>query len=214
MMKSNKVSLAAKVALYTVGAAALTGEATTAHSAIIYADPADITVPNNIGGVYLNLTTGQASTSSIPGYDLNPFAVTAGMSFLTPMDGGGVLANTASPSGQAVALAAGALIGADSPYRVGAAIASNFRVTGTEFLGLRFVNDTTGAINYGWVEFTTTGDTGFPATINRFAYENTGASILAGQSAAVPEPGTVAALGAFGVGAAGLRAWRRRKKAV
>lgn len=210
-MKSSKASLATKVALYAVGAATFTGGATTSHAAIIYTDPSDITVPNNIGGVYLNLTTGQASTAAIPGYDLNPFAVTDGMSFLTPMDGGGVLADVAGASGQAVALSAGALIGSGSPYRSGAAIATSFRVTGTEFLGLRFVNDTTGTINYGWVEFTTTGNTGFPATINRFAYENTGTSILAGQTGVVPEPGTVATLGAFGLGAAGLRAWRRKK---
>ncbi len=214
MMKSSKKLLGTKVAAYAIGAAAFAGRTTTAHTAIIYTDPPDISVPNNIDGVYLDLTTGQASLSSIAGYDLNPFAVTAGMSILTPMDGGGALADVGGPAGEPVALAAGALIGADSPYRDGATVATNFRVTGTEFLGLRFVNDDTGAINYGWVEFTTTGNTGFPATINRFAYEDTGASILAGQTAAVPEPGTTAMLGTLGIGAAGLRAWRRRQKAA
>lgn len=214
-MKPSKAPLATKAALYALGAAACAGKATTGHSAIIYADPADITVPNSIDGVYIDLVTGQASTpSSFPGWDLNPFALTDGMAFSTPMDGTGVLANTSGGFGQALALPAGALIGPGSPYQTGASVAPNFRVTGTEFLGLRFVNDTTGAINYGWVEFTTTGNTGFPATVNRFAYEDTGASLLAGQTTAVPEPGAVAALGVFGLGAAGVRAWRRRRKSA
>lgn len=211
-MKSSKAPLSAKLALYAAAAAVVcTGEATTASAAIIYNDPADITVPNNIDGVYLNLTTGASSTSAIAGYDLNPFGLTDGLSFLTPMDGGGALATSAS--GPIAALSAGALIGPNSSYRVGAVIAPNFRVTDTKFLGLRFINDVTGAINYGWVEFTTTASTGFPATINRFAYENTGVSLLAGQTGVVPEPGTVAVLGVFGLGAAGVRAWRRRKVA-
>ena len=45
------------------------------------------------------------------------------------------------------------------------------------------------------------------------AYDNTGASIAAGQTSAVPEPGTVGAL-AFGAVGTGALAWRRRKQAA
>ena len=48
------------------------------------------------------------------------------------------------------------------------------------YIGVAFINEGTGATNYGWVEMSTTAATGFPATIVRYAYENTGQAITAG----------------------------------
>ena len=79
------------------------------------------------------------------------------------------------------------------------------------YLGLEFLNETTGTTDYGWVQINTTGTTGFPATITGFAYDDSGAAILAG---AVPEPGTNVALtfGALALGAAGVRRWKQGKR--
>jgi hypothetical protein len=68
----------------------------------------------------------------------------------------------------------------------------------------------TNATNFGWVHLNTTGTTGFPATIVDYAYEDSGASIMAGQ---MPEPSTFALLGVMAAGALGVRAWRKRKAA-
>ena len=56
-------------------------------------------------------------------------------------------------------------------------------------------------------EFTFQGQ---PRAIVEYAYENTGAPILAG---AIPEPSTLALLSVMGLGAVGVRAWRKRKAA-
>jgi hypothetical protein len=47
-----------------------------------------------------------------------------------------------------------------------------------------------------------------PRAIVEYAYEDTGAGIMAG---AIPEPSTLALLGVMAAGALGVRAWRKRK---
>jgi hypothetical protein len=92
----------------------------------------------------------------------------------------------------------------------------NYQGTGTELLGVEFLNENTGATNYGWVSISTTAATGFPATITGYAYENAGGSIMAGQTSNVPEPTTMATLGLglLCLGAAGIRRWRKAKQAI
>jgi hypothetical protein len=70
---------------------------------------------------------------------------------------------------------------------------------------------------YGWIrlEFENGGDDGLPATLTviDWAVETTpGEAILTGQTVeAVPEPGTMA-LGLLASGAAGITAWKRRRR--
>jgi MYXO-CTERM domain-containing protein len=81
------------------------------------------------------------------------------------------------------------------------------------FIGFSF--KPTGTTYYGWAQVTLTEGERFGTfTINQWAYENTGASILTGQTSAVPEPSAYAlGVGALALGAAGLRR-RRRTRAV
>jgi hypothetical protein len=88
---------------------------------------------------------------------------------------------------------------------------------------LLFSFDNSGTTNYGWIELTatTTGLTGsgtpyvslYSATLGDWAYDDSGVPILAGQTAAVPEPATatLAMGGALVAGAAGLRRWRKQR---
>lgn len=46
------------------------------------------------------------------------------------------------------------------------------------YLGVRFTNETTAAINYGWVRLSTTAPLGFPATIVEWCYEDGGGDIV------------------------------------
>jgi hypothetical protein len=84
---------------------------------------------------------------------------------------------------------------------------------------LLFSFDNSGTTNYGWIELkaTTIGVSGgisaYSATLGDWAYDDSGVKILAGQTAAVPEPATatLAMGGALVAGAAGLRRWRKQR---
>ena len=197
------------------GAAAATAVAApSAQADIVYSGPVTIAVPMTIDGVYLDLVTGVNSTSTFTGYDINPFGTTA-LEFYSPT-GSGVVGTSAAG---ATALPLGTTISSASTFLTSVAAGTAFDTIGTEFLGVKFKNDTTLGTNYGWVEFVTTSTTGFPATIIGYAYNNTtGGAIQVGQiaNAAIPEPTTTAALGlgALALGSLGVRRWRQGKQAA
>jgi len=92
----------------------------------------------------------------------------------------------------------------------------------SKYLLFRFTNLSTTQVNFGWIELTnaTTGFTGeltslYSVTLGQWAYDDSGAEILAGQVAPVPEPATatLAMGGALVAGAAGLRRWRKQRAA-
>ena len=176
--------------VFPLAAAALTTLHLTgglAQAAVIHVDrsASPLVIPNTIDGLYLNVITGVTSTSSSPaaGWDFNPYNNGSGLGFFAPdfPSSQGTLASGAT----ALALLGGETIGSGGIYQPGQALGTNFRITGTGFAGLRFQNEVTGQLNYGWVRLSTTAGTGFPASILAYAYEDSGAPILAGQ---VPEP--------------------------
>ena len=195
------------------GVAVAAAAAPGAKAAVVYSGPVSISVPQTLDGVYLDLVTGATSTSAstLPGYDINPYG-SADLSFYEGGSGDGIVGTT---SGGATAETPFlSTVSLNSGFLFNVVSGTAFDKIGTEFAGIEFTNDTTGATNYGWVEFTTTSTTGFPATIVGYAYDNTGGSIVVGQTTSVPEPGTTAAmgLGALSLGAVGLRRWRKNKQ--
>ena len=129
-------------------------------------------------GLYINWLTGDWCTSSggpcnfAGGYDFNPWNTT--LSFFWPGDNSGVC--VASNSTSCDVLASGATIGPGSTFAGG----NSANYTGgnsTGFLGFSFVNANTLAVNYGYAKFTTTGPSGYPATLVEYWYNNTGAAI-------------------------------------
>jgi hypothetical protein len=172
-----------------------------------------IAVPDTLSGVYLDLVTGASSASgaTTPGYDFSAYE-NGPIWFYPDGTDDGVVGKTSTETASAEAF--GAPISSASKFLTAYGYAATpFDVTGTEYAGIEFQNDNTGAVNYGWVELQTTATTGFPATIVGYAYDNSGAPIAAG---AVPEPGTTAALalGALSLGAVGLRRWRLARQVV
>lgn len=88
---------------------------------------------------------------------------------------------------------------------------------------LLFDFNNSGTTNYGWLEIKalTTGVVGegqsnYSATLGTLAYDDSGATILAGQTVPVPEPSSAALAmgGALVAGAAGLRRWRKDRATV
>lgn len=88
-----------------------------------------------------------------------------------------------------------------------------------KYLLFTFRNSVSGFVNYGWVRLVSVTrspgtPTGMSVTVDKWAYQDNGMRIRAGQTMVVPEPTTTASLamgGALVAGAAGLRAWRRRQ---
>lgn len=190
-------------------AAALAGTAASVPNAdaaiITFNTP--ITIPNNFTGIYIDLATGTTSTTgSFPGFDFNPYGTTA-LSFFWGTGAGGVASTTTGPY---LSLAPGTMIGPASTFSAATAgtAGSVYLTTGTWTLGFRFTNEGTGMVNYGYLTMTTTGTSGFPATIQSWSFDNTGAAI----TIPVPEPSTAALLtiAALAAGALGLRKWRRQ----
>lgn len=214
-MKTLTSSLNNRLAAYAAaGTAALAGQAATSQAAVVNSGPLNIVVPNTVDGIYINFVTGTTSTSATSGWDFNPYSGSGSLLFYwggdAGSDNGGVASSTTGPY---LVLGPGSVISSGSIFSQSANGANNetsaFQAGVNGYLGVKFLNETTSVVDYGYVHFQTTGTTGFPATILDYSYDNTGAAITI---AAVPEPSTVALLGTMAVGAVGVRQWRRRKQ--
>jgi hypothetical protein len=173
----------------SAGALLLAGAPVTGMAAIVCSSAA-VPVPNNADGIYLNLVTGAsgASGSAAPGWDINLYntgASPGALYFFWPSSP----ANTSGGASTATiydALSAGATIGPGQTYILnsgsgGAAPFVNWQTAQTgKYLGIRLNNESTSTINYAWLQMDTGANAGFPATINKYCYDNTGASITAG----------------------------------
>lgn len=218
MSPFNKLSVVPRLDARLTAYASLAGVALAApgmmEAAVVDSGPLNLVVPNTFDGAYINFLTGASGTSggTVAGWDWNPYNSGTALSFFwaaTPSQASGVASTTTGPY---LNLAPGTMIsGASTFAQVTASTATTaFQVTGNEILGFRFFNENTGVINYGYAVLNTTASTGFPLTVTRYFYENTGAAITV---TAVPEPTTTALLGVMAAGAIGLRAWRKRKSA-
>lgn len=187
---------------------------------IIYSGMVNLNVPSTTAGIYLNVVNGVFGTTpaSAPGWNLNPWGSTTFNVWAnnTADAMAGVISGLGGSTTLVDNLAFGTLVDGSGVYaRTGSSEttgATAFTLNGTtNYIGFRFFNTATGAVNYGWASFTlgaTTG--GQPRTLVSFAYDNTGAGINVG---AIPEPSTFALLGVMAMGALGVRAWRKRKAA-
>jgi len=162
--------------------------ASSASMAAVVCSSAAISIPANIDGVYINFVTGATGTTggSVAGWDFNPYQTgSAALYFFwptTPANSyGGVATGTVYQ-----AWAAGQPVSAAQTYSTaagggGAANYVNWQTANTgKYLGVRFYNEATSAINYGWAQIDTGASGGFPATINQYCYDNTGAAINTG----------------------------------
>ena len=150
-------------------------------AAVIDSGPISMAVPVTTAGIYLNVVTNASSPSVglVPGWDFNPYASGGDLTFFTS-PGSANINNVVGSGAVATALAPGATIGPASTFAFSGGVSTAgtaFRTTGTEYVGIRFNNEATGTLNYGYVQLQTTAATGFPATILRYVYENTGLPI-------------------------------------
>ncbi len=211
-----------RLAAYAAAGVALAAPAMSpsAKADIVYSGPLTLNIPSTTAGIYLNVVTGVSATTPTgsPGWDLNPWGT--GNLFLYGSTGGGVLDNLTG--GSSVTLADNLPVGTSvtAAFTFGSVAVESTGATAfnlsssANYAGFRFLNETTGVTDYGWVQFSiSTTFIAQPRSIVGYAYDNTGAAIAVG---AVPEPGTTAALGlgALALGAVGVRRLRQSKQAV
>jgi hypothetical protein len=148
----------------------------------------NLVVPATIDGFYINFVTGTTGTSgaAVPGWDFNPYQTGSALYFFWPTAPANSMGAVATGTVLQV-VANGAEIGPASTFSAaagggGAANYVNWQagVSGDNFLGFRFYNESTSAVNYGWARLTTTAPSGFPATLVEYCYKNDGTSIPAG----------------------------------
>jgi hypothetical protein len=215
-MTRNSLQLSKLHLALFAGAVAAFVAASPAEAVVVYTDlsASPLVIPNNIDGVYINIVTGVTGTSGldVSGWDINPYNNGAGLTFYGSASPAGILASgTPGTGAQAVALAPGAVIGAGGQFNQFQTRGAAFQVTGQEYLGFKFLNESTGVYNYGWALISTSASSGvnlgFPASILGYAYENSGGSITI---PSVPEPSTYAMFGLALAGAAVRTLLKRR----
>ena len=176
----------------------------TANAAVVTWN-ANLVVPNNIDGLYLNVETQVYGPVSaiVPGWDLNPYgASTTSMSwFAAAAPSGCVMGLGQGGTTNAVAsLTAGTLVSAASTFgnTASSVTAGGWLLNSANFFGFRFLA-AGGTTHYGFGKMTI-GATMGVRTLNFVSYES-----VAGAGITIPAPGAIALLGL-----AGLAGRRRR----
>lgn len=216
----NSFELNPRLVAYTALAGAALAAPAAVEATIVYSGAVNIPIPVTTAGVYLNMLTGAtgATAAATTGWDFNPWG-TGNLFLYGNGTGNGTLNNATGGSSATLIdnLALGTLIsgantfGNNSVEQTGA---TAFTLNSTNnYVGIRFLNEATGAVNYGWAQLSIgTAYNAAGRSIIGYGYDDSGAGIAAG-AGAIPEPGTIALLGTMAAGAVGVRAWRRRKAA-
>ena len=177
----------------------------TANAALVTWN-ANLVIPNNIDGQYINveIQTAGSAAGNVAGWDLNPYGTsTTAMSwFAAPAPSGCVMGLGQGGTTSAVAsLTGGTLVSSASTFgnTASSVTAGGWKLNSTNYFGFRFLGaDNLG--HYGWGQFTI-GATMGVRTLNFVTFETTaGASVTV-----APAPGALALLGL-----AGLATRRRR----
>ena len=160
----------------------------------------NVTIPRDIEGMYFDWARNVHSTTEFSGFDFDPYEGGTGGNLLffwggtaSPNNGG----VAASATGPYLLLAEGAVIGPSSTFSQAANGAANetaaFLAGVDGYLGFKFQNEVTSAVNYGYARLQTTAGSGFPAKVVSYCYNKAGAQITIGPVVPVTTPGVAKA---------------------
>ena len=150
----------------------------------------NLSVPATTEGLYLNLITGVSGTaeSQVAGFDIDIYAAVSTnpsgqMKFYWGQASNGGAGVVSSGDSYAVLLP-NAIIGPDSTFSRAAFTGdtSAWQAGAAGYLGMRFLDEGSATIVYGWIALASTAPLGFPATIEGWCYEGGGTPIV------TPEP--------------------------
>ncbi len=201
----------------TVAAAALTAPALpNASGSLVYSGIINLNIPSTTDGVYLNVVTGQFGTSAaqVPGWDVNPWSSTALNMWATLAAGNAYIGS----GNNYFNIPIGSVVGSASSFTTGNSTTLTISLTtplllnsGQNYVGFRFLNESNGLTNYGWMRISLAGTVeSQPRAIVEYSYDDSGSAIGVG---VIPEPSPVSLLGLAAVGAMGVRFWRLRARA-
>ena len=187
--------------------AAMVGGVEQADAAIVHSGIVNINIPSTTAGVYVNVVAGTTgSSSSLPGWDVNPWSSST-LNYFSPSTGSAYVQRLGG--GATANLTAGTLIDAAGGAGAGGYGSSGAQTTGNNphllnsdqnLIGFRFFKegDTAGTFHYGWMRISLGSSLAAqPRTLVEYAYEDqVGVGIAAG---AVPAPGALALIGLAGV---------------
>jgi hypothetical protein len=210
----------------------LASYSTTAAALFAMAGVAEATIVHNNGYTgAINLTGSDTATISLDGstdfeFTLNTGPVTSAFSMILniPLLDIGFVGNTAATTDQPAPMVVGANIGptlaANYTWQLpglayGFFTYSNtpqdFANVGAQYLGVRF--DSGGTTVFGWIELNPQTIPSRQLEILGWAYEDSGASILAGDTGQAPAPAPEpSGLALLALGFPGLALMRRRRK--
>jgi len=197
--------LSNRLAKHFAAAAAATIVTGAANAAVVHWADANLVIPANIDGLYINVetrVTGSAG-SAVAGWDLNPYSATSLTWFNAT--GTGMMRYPGATTGSAGNLAAGTVVGATGSYGSGAvtvgALPGNWVLNSVNTFGFRFVA-ADGLTHYGYGYFQIGSSiSGADRMITDIFFEDVAATAIT----VVPAPGAIALLGL-----AGLAGRRRR----
>ncbi len=152
---------------------------------IVFVDNVNLDFAQNGTGNSINWLTAATCACDAGQFHFNVWQSGGLLAFFnplrTPVDQFGFVSNG---SGLVSVLASGESIGPSSTWLTGTTatwgtMAAAWRqAEGVHgFMGFRFLNTDTGQVNYGYAELSTTGTTGYPATLHRYWYNAAGGPI-------------------------------------
>jgi hypothetical protein len=167
-------------------AAALALVPGAAEAALVCSGPLDLAVPQTGEGLYINLVTGDSGESEgqVPGFDVDPYAAQNSepahqLKFYWGSSSNGG-AGVASSGDTYAVLQLGDTIGPDSTFTRAAFTGdtSAWQAGVAEgHLGMRFTNEATGLLNYGWLRLRSSAPLGFPLTVVDGCHDDSGAAV-------------------------------------
>ena len=188
---SSQLKACSAAALLAVGGLA------DADAAVVHWQNANLLIPNNIDGLYINVET-QATGSAgsvVAGWDINPYSATSLTWFNAT--GTGMMRFPGATTGSAGNLAQGTVIGGAGVTNNGFAtsfgsgavtvgsLPGNWQLNSSNYFGFRFVG-ADGGTKYGWGRFVIGASiSGADRMIAEIAYESSGASIVVGAGAVI-----------------------------
>ena len=182
---------------HIVAAATVAMTAAAANAALVTWN-ANLLIPNNIDGQYINVETQTAASAAglVAGWDLNPYGTsTTAMSwFAAAAPSGCVMGLGQGGATAAVAsLSAGTLVSSANTFgnTASSVTAGGWVLNSANYFGFRFVGADAGT-HYGW-GIMTVGATMGVRTLTSVTFETT-----IGASVTVPAPGALALLGLAG----------------
>ena len=182
---------------HIVAAATVAMTAAAANAALVTWN-ANLLIPNNIDGQYINVETQTAASAAglVAGWDLNPYgsSTTAMSWFAAQAPSGCVMGLGQGGTTSAVAsLSAGTLVSSASTFgnTASSVTAGGWMLNSANYFGFRFLGADAGT-HYGW-GIMTVGATMGVRTLTSVTFETT-----AGASVTVPAPGALALLGLAG----------------